>query len=26
VVSADSDLTHEETKKVIDVEEYRDWA
>ena len=24
VVSADSDLTHEETKKVVDVEEYRD--
>lgn len=24
VVSADSDLTHEETKKVIDIEEYRD--
>jgi predicted nucleic acid-binding protein len=24
VVSADSDLTHEETKRVIDIEEYRD--
>lgn len=24
VVSADSDLTHEETKKVVDVEEYRE--
>jgi len=24
VVSADGDLTHEETKRVIDVEEYRD--
>lgn len=24
VVSADSDLTHEETKKVVDVHEYRD--
>lgn len=24
VVSADSDLTHDETKRVIDVEEYRD--
>lgn len=24
VVSADSDLTHEETKRVVDVEEYRD--
>ena len=24
VVSADGDLTHSETKKVVDVEEYRD--
>lgn len=24
VVSADSDLTHDETKRVVDVEEYRD--
>jgi methyl coenzyme M reductase beta subunit len=24
VVSNDGDLTHEETKKVVDVEEYRD--